>query len=286
MSDLAVTARACRWQRYLTLAGLHAFCGLVAAACLFPLIWMLSSSLKTQATVFSDFRLVPAHPQLGNYMAAWTQGHFGTYFFNSVWYTCWVVAGVVAIASLAAYAFSRLTFPGRNFLFYLLLATMMVPVPGSFVPLYVLLNKLGLINTRLGYILPQINGGLALAIFLFKTFFDKIPRELEESAKVDGCSRFGVFWHVALPLARPAMAVVVIFTALAAWNEYLLAFLVFSSKELMPLQRGLMVFQGAHITQYPLLMAGMIISIVPIVAVYLVMHKQIIKGVMAGALKT
>ena len=285
MADDVTLAKRYRAQRWLGTAGLHILCGAVAVACLFPLAWMFSSSLKTQDTVFSNYHLIPKTPHLENYILAWTQGHFGTYFFNSVWYTFWVVAGVVAIASLAAYAFSRLTFPGKNFFFYLLLATMMVPVPGSFVPLYVLLNELGLINTRLGYILPQINGGLALAIFLFKTFFDKIPRELEESAKVDGCSRFGVFWHVALPLARPAMAVVVIFTALAAWNEYLLAFLVFSSKELMPLQRGLMVFQGAHITQYPLLMAGMIISIIPIVAVYLVMHKHIIKGVMAGALK-
>lgn len=278
-----------RWQRWLSFTALHLFCGGVALACLFPLLWMFSSSLKTQSTMFAEQHflrsLIPTAAHLENYAQAWTEGQFGTYFFNSVWYTGWVVFGVVAVASLAAYAFSRLAFPGKQFFYYLLLATMMVPVPGSFVPLYVLLNKLGLINTRLGYILPQINGGLALAIFLFKTFFDKIPRELEESARVDGCGRLGIFWYIALPLARPAVAVVVIFTALAVWNEYLLAFLVFSSKELMPLQRGLMVFHGAHLTQYPLLMAGMIISIVPIVAVYLVMHKHIIKGVMAGALK-
>ena len=275
-----------RWHNYLVTGLLHAGCLAVAVTCVFPLIWMFSSSLKTQATVFSDYRLIPAHPHFGNFMEAWTKGEFGTYFFNSLWYTGWVVLGVVTVASLAAYAFSRLTLRGSDSLYKLLLSPMFIPIPGAFIALYVLLNRMHLIDTRLGYILPQINGGLALAIFLLKTFFDRLPRELEESATIDGCNRFGVFWHVALPLARPAIAVVVIFTALAVWNEYLLALLIFSRKELMPLQRGLMVFQGAHITQYPLLMAGMIISIIPIVAVYLAMHKYIIKGVMAGALKT
>ena len=263
----------------------HLLCGSVAVSCLFPLAWMLSSSLKTQATVFRDTSIIPASPHVENYYVAWTQGHFGTYFFNSVFYTVLVVLGVLATASLAAYAFSRLRFRGSNVLFYLLLSTMMVPIPGSFIALYVLLTKLGLINTRLGYILPQINGGLALGIFILKTFFDKLPRELEESAQIDGADRLQVFWHVALPLAKPAIAVVAIFTALAVWNEYLLALLIFSDTGLMPLQRGLMVFQGAHITQYPLLMAGMIISILPIVAVYLAMHRHIIQGIMAGALK-
>ena len=263
----------------------HLLCGFVALTCLFPLAWMASSSLKTQETVFSDARLVPRDPQFQNYYLAWTQGQFGTYFFNSVLYTVLVVAGVIALAALAAYAFSRLRFWGSTALFYLILSTMMVPIPGSFIALYVLLNKLHLINTRLGYILPQINGGLALAIFILKTFFDKLPRELEESAQIDGCGRLQVFWHIAMPLARPAIAVVAIFTALAVWNEYLLALLIFSDTHLMPLQRGLMVFQGAHITQYPLLMAGMIISILPIVGVYLLMHRHIIQGIMAGALK-
>lgn len=274
-----------RVRQGLVSLGLNAFCMAVAVSCVFPLVWMFSSSLKTQATVFSDHSIIPAAPQFHNYLTAWTKGHFGMYFFNSMLYTGVVVVGVVLIASLAAYAFSRLQFPGRGLFYNILLSTMFIPIPGSFIALYILLNKLHLIDTRWGYILPQINGGLAFGIFLMKTFFDKIPRELEESAKIDGCSRWGLYWHIALPLARPAIAVVVIFTALAVWNEYLLAFLVLSRKELMPLQRGLMVFQGAHITQYPLLMAGMIISIIPIVAIYLLMHKYIIKGVMAGALK-
>ncbi len=257
----------------------------MSVICIFPLWWAFSSSLKTQATVFSDMSFFPANPQWQNYLDAWTKGGFGTYFINSVFYTTIVVLGVILVASLAAYAFSRFEFPGRNFLFVVLIATMMIPVPGTIVPLYALLVKLGLANTQLGYILPQINGGLALGIFLLKTFFDDLPKELEESARIDGCGRLRVYWHIALPLAKPAIAVLAIFNVLNVWNEYILALLVLSDKALMPLQRGLIVFQGAHVTQYPLLMAGIIITIAPVICVYLLLQKYIIKGITAGAVK-
>jgi len=261
----------------------HFFLILVSLSCIFPLVWMFSSALKTQATVFSDMSLFPAHPHWENFYLAWTKGGFGIYFFNSLLYTVAVVVGVVFIASLAAYAFARLEFPGKNIFFYMFLATLMIPLPGAFIALYVLLMKLHLVNTRLGYILIQINGGLALAIFLLKTFFEKMPRDLEDAARIDGCGRFAIYWRVALPLARPAIAVVVIFNALTVWNEYLLAMLLLSNRSLMPLQRGLMVFQGAHVTQYPLLMAGITITVIPILVMYIVMQKYIIAGITAGA---
>ena len=272
-------------KRFGVKLAVHLFCGAVATTCLFPLFWMVSSSLKTQQTVFSDFNLIPTQPQWENYLSAWTKGGFGVYFLNSLFYTTIVVTGIVLIGSLAAYGFARLRFPGRQFLFMLFLATMMIPIPGAFIALYVLLNKLGLINTRMGYILPQINGGLALSIFLLKTFFEKLPKDLEDSARIDGCGKWGIYWNLALPLAKPAIAVVIIFNVLAVWNEYLLAMLVLTDKELMPLQRGLMVFQGAHITQYPLLMAGMTLSVIPIIVVYLFMQRYIIEGITAGAIK-
>ena len=263
----------------------HLFLVLVSAGCLFPLWWAFASSLKTQETVFTDLSLFPKQPHWENYSYAWDKADFSRYFLNSLFYTVVVVVGVVLIASMAAYAFSRLRFWGKNVLFLVLISTMMIPIPGSFIALYVLLNKLHLVNTRLGYILPQINGGLALGIFLLKTFFDDLPKEIEDSAAIDGCGRFRTYWHIALPLARPAIAVLAIFNILAVWNEYLLAMLVLSSKDLMPLQRGLMVFQGAHITQYPLLMAGIVITILPVLAVYLLLQQHIIKGITAGAVK-
>ena len=264
---------------------IHCFLILVALTCLFPLWWAFASSLKTQETVFNDLSLFPAHPHWENYAYAWTKANFGLYFLNSLLYTVTVVVGVILVASMAAYAFSRLRFPGKNILFILLISTMMIPLPGSMIALYVLLNKLHLVDTRLGYILPQINGGLAFGIFLLKTFFDDLPKEIEDSAAIDGCGRFRTYWHIAMPLARPAIAVLAIFNILAVWNEYLLAMLVLANKNLMPLQRGLMVFQGAHITQYPLLMAGIIITVLPVLVIYLMLQKHIIKGITAGAVK-
>src|SRR3989338_802967 len=272
--------------------GWHAICLPVAICCVAPLIWMASSSLKSQQTVFSDFSLIPAKPQWENFAIAWTQGKFGIYFFNSVLYTAVIVLGVVSVSALAAYAFSRFTFKGSGGLYKLVLSTMLIPIPGAFVALYILVKLLGLIDTgsgqvvaRLGYILPQINAGLPLGIFIMKPFFDKIPKDLEESAEVDGCGGLGVFWHVMIPLARPALGVVALLTSIAAWNEFMWAYLVFSRPELMPLQRGLLAFQGEHLTDYALLMAATLIAIAPIVVIYLVMQRTIIQGITAGALK-
>lgn len=263
----------------------HGICLTVAVTCIFPLLWMLSSSLKTQQTIFSNMSLIPKSPSWYNYVIAWTKGNFGMYFLNSLFYTVTVVTGIVIISSLAAYAFSRLEFPGKNIFFFILIATMMIPIPGGLIALYVLLLKLRLVNTRLGYILPQINAGLALGVFLLKTFFDKIPKELEDAARIDGCNKFQVYLHVALPLAKPALAVLVIFNVLTVWNEYVLALLILNDQKLMPLQRGLMVFQGQHITEYPVLMAGITITVIPVVIVYLIMQRHIISGIAAGALK-
>ena len=271
-------------EDFLKNAAIHLLLITVAVTCIFPLLWMIGSALKTQQTVFSDMNIIPRNPMWSNFYHAWVRGGFGMYFLNSVFYTVTVVFGIVIVSSLAAFAFSRLKFPGKNVLFYMFLAAMMIPLPGSFVPLYILMTKLHLVNTRIGYILCMINAGLSFSIYLLKTFFDNMPLALEDAARIDGCSKLGIWWNVALPLARPAIAVIVIFNSLNVWNEYILATLIFSSKSLMPLQRGLMIFQGTHITQYPLLMAGITITVFPIILVYFLMQKHIIKGITAGAI--
>ncbi|MCA9401246.1 MAG: carbohydrate ABC transporter permease [Candidatus Omnitrophica bacterium] len=265
-------------------AGIHFFLIMAALISLFPLLWMVRSSLMTMGTIFTDKSIFPSQFHLENYYTAWTQGHFATYFLNSVFYTLTSVFLIVLISSLAAYAFSRLEFPGRNIFFYMFVAAMMIPLPGSFVPLVVLVNKLGLADTRIGYVLCMVNVGLAISIILLKTFFDKMPSDLEDMARIDGCSKLGIWWHIAMPLARPAIAVVVIFNALNVWNEFILAQLLLSSRELMPLQKGLMEFQGVHGVNYPVLMAGVTIAAVPIIIVYLLMQKHIIKGLTSGAI--
>ena len=262
---------------------IHLFLITVSVSCIFPLLWMVSSSLKTQQTIFSDTSLIPKTFHFANYYQAWMQGGFGRYFLNSILYTASVVIGIIIISSMAAYAFSRFRFPGRNILFILFMAAMMIPIPGSFVALYILLNKLHLRNTPIGYILCMINVGLSTSIFLLKTFFDKMPKELEDAARIDGCSKLGMWYHVALPLAKPVLAVVVVFNALNVWNEYILALIIFDSKRFMPLQVALQTFQGEFVTNYPLLMAGLTITALPIIIVYLLMQKYIVKGVTQGA---
>ncbi len=263
----------------------HAFLLLVAASCLFPLIWMLSTSLKSQSEVFLNMSLIPHSFKWDNYIIAWNQAKFGVYFFNSLLYTSIAVTGILLFASLAAYAFARFKFPGRNIFFYLFLASMMIPIPGAFIPLYILLIKLHLVDTRLGLIIPYINAGLPLAIFILKGFFEGIPQDLEDAARIDGCSKLGIYWRIMLPLAKPALSTVAIISSLTIWNEYLLALIVIRKEQLLPIQVGLWSFQGQHITNYPLLMAGLTIATLPLIVIYLVMQKNIIKGITAGALK-
>jgi multiple sugar transport system permease protein/raffinose/stachyose/melibiose transport system permease protein len=263
----------------------HSILILIALSCIFPVFWMVSSSLKSQEEIFTKMSLLPAHANWANYAEAWTKAQFGQYFFNSAIYTITGVIGVVFISSLAAYGFARLEMWGKNIFFYLLISTLLIPIPGVFVPLYLLLNKLGLLDTRLGLVLCYISGGLAFGIFLLRSFFEELPKEIEEAALIDGASRFGIYWRIALPLARPALATLIIFNTLSIWNEFLLALVVLQDKTKMPIQRGLMVFQGTHITDYPLLMAGLTIATIPVVIVYLLMQKHIIKGIAAGALK-
>ncbi len=257
----------------------------VAFSCIFPLVWMFSSALKTQRTVFSDMGIIPDDPHFSNFVTAWTEGNFGSYFINSVIYTAGVVIGVLLIASLAAYAFARLRFPGKNLLYYMFLATIMIPVPGAIVAIYVLIMKLGLINTRLGYILPQINGSLAVGLFILKPFFERIPVELEDAARIDGCGRFGIWWNVLIPLAKPALAVVALFTSITVWNEFILAQLILQDQALMPLTKGLLTFWGGQLAQDHLLMAGATITVIPIIIAYTFLQKHIIAGATAGAVK-
>lgn len=273
---------------------IHVLLLLVAITCLFPLLWMLRASFMTNQTIFTETSIIPKEIHFNNYYVAWTEGKLWQYFVNSVIYTVSVVFGIVLVSSWAAYAFSRLNFPGKNILFYVFVLAMMIPLPGSFVPLTVLMTKLGFINSpypairQLGYVLCMINVGLPLSIILLKTFFDKMPSDLEDAACIDGCTKLGIWWYVALPLARPAIAVIVIFNSLNVWNEYILARLLLNDigdKTIMPLQRGLMVFSGSHSVDYPLLMAGLTIAVIPILAIYLLMQKHIIRGLSAGAIK-
>ena len=263
---------------------LHALLMSVALGCLFPLVWMVNASFKTETEFREDHGLKPAvSVNVENYKVALSEGNLWLSFLNSVFYTFITVFGIVIVSSLAAYSFSRLEFPFKNVLFFIFLMAMMIPLPAGFVPVYVLLNKLHLAN-RSGYVLAMLNMGLSLSIYMLKTFFDQLPKDLEDAARIDGCGKFKIWWHVALPLTGPALGVVVIFNSLNVWNEFVLASLLFTDDRMMPLQVKLLEFTSGNVIQHTLLMASLTIAVLPIVLLYLKMQKQIIKGITAGAL--
>lgn len=271
-------------KKIIFLVFLHIFLLSVALSCISPLIWMVNASFKTDEEFRSDLGLKPAERfNLENYKQSLFEGNLGFYFLNSVFYTTITVFLIVLISSLAAYGFARLHFPGKNVIFFMFLAAMMIPLPAGFVPMYILLNKLHLVN-RSGYVLVMTNIGLSFSIYLLKTFFDQLPRDLEDAACIDGCNKLQIWWNVGLPLVAPALAVVIIFNSLTVWNEFVLASLIFTDDKLMPLQVGLMEFYNRNIIQHTLLMASLTIAAVPIILLYLKMQKQIIKGITAGAM--
>jgi len=270
-------------KKIITLLCLHAFLISVALSCIGPFIWMVNASFKTETAFSNDHGLVPAASiNLDNYKKAMVSEHLWVYFLNSVFYTFVTVLLIVLISSLAAYGFSRLQFPGKNAIFFIFLTAMMIPLPAGFVPIYVLLNKLHLVN-RTGYIMAMTNMGLSLSIYLLKTFFDQLPRDLEEAAHIDGCNRLQIWWHVGIPLIAPALAVVIVFNALNVWNEFVLASLLFTEDSFMPLQVGLMEIYHRNIVDHTLVMAALTIAALPIILLYLKMQKQFIKGLTAGA---
>jgi len=264
---------------------LHLGLGTWAVISVIPVAYMVLASVQTTQQIYSGVHALPHPITWHNYAQAWTQASFGRYLGNSLLYTSTVTAAVLLLGTAGAYAFSRLRFPGKNVIYYLLLAFLFVPIPGQFIPLYVVLVRLHLADTRIGYILPLINACLPPALFIFRRFFDAIPREIEEAARVDGASRFRIYLAICLPLARPAIATVGILTALSVWNEFVLALIVFSNQRLMPLQVGLQTFQGTYFSEYGQMMAALSIATLPIMAVYVAFQRLIIKGIMAGAVK-
>lgn len=263
----------------------QAFLLLWAVVSLLPLVWMLSASLQTNQEIYAGLKLLPAAPQWSNYVQAWQMSSFGDYFFNSLLYTVSVVAGTLLISSLAAFGFAWLKIPGKEIIYYAFLFLLMMPIPGQFVPLFLVLVRLGLADTRLGYILVLINASLAVSIFLLRAFMEGIPKELEEAARIDGASNLTLYWRIMLPLCGPALATITIFTALSAWNELVLALIVFSDRAKLPIQAGLMIFSGTFLTRFDLMMAATCIATLPVIIMYVVAQRAIIKGVMAGAVK-
>lgn len=265
--------------------GLYGLLIVAAVLALFPVLWMLSGSLQTLDEVLRGGSLLPTNPQWGNFVTAWVQGDLGMYLTNSVIYTGSAIVGILLVSSMAGYALARLQFWGKNLFTFIILAVMIIPAPAMFLAQYRLLVDFGLTNTRIGYILILITSGVPMATLIMRSFFASQPKDLEEAAAIDGASSLRIFWSVILPLARPGMAAVAVIQGLAAWNEYLMALVLFDDNSLMPVQRGLTSFVSAETPQQQVLLAATAISIVPIIIFYLLAQRHIVNGIGAGAIK-
>lgn len=251
-----------------------------------PFAYMVSTSLKGQVYVF-EFppRFIPTHPELKNYLSAWQSNNFGHYFLNSLKVALSTTVLQLFLSSTAAYAFARFEFPGKNVIYYTLLATLMVPGMMLIIPQFILASRLKLLDSLLGLILVYTAGGIAFNAFLLRGFFEQLPRELEEAALIDGASHLIIFVRILLPLSTPALATVSIFTFLGAWDEYVWALTTIND----PLKRTLPIaianFHGTHASDWGLVFAGSLIAIVPVLTVFVLLQRYFIKGLTAGAVK-
>lgn len=286
-SDAGPLALPRRRRSRLTVAtvALYGLLGTAALVALAPLAWLLSGSLQTLPELLADQSFLPQDPQWRNYVVAWTDGELGTYLRNSLLYTAGALVGILLSASMAGYALARLDVPGRAAITVLLLAVMVIPAPAMFLAQYKLLISMGLANNPAGYIFVLVAAGIPMSTLIMRSFFVSQPRDLEEAAALDGAGRLLIFARVILPLAKPGLAAVAVIQGLAAWNEYLMALVIFDDDELMPIQRGLTAFTSAETPQQQVLLAATAISVVPVIVFYLVAQKNIVAGIGAGAIK-
>ncbi|MFK0154696.1 carbohydrate ABC transporter permease [Streptomyces sp. NPDC090493] len=264
---------------------LYALLAVATFTALFPVFWLLTGSLQTPQELYRGTTIWPKSLQWGNFAKAWHDGNLSTYLPNSLLYTSVSVAGILVVSSMAGYALARIEFRGRGFVTFLILMVMIVPAPASFIAQYKLMIEFGLTNSRAGYILLLITAGIPISTLIMRGFFTNLPKELEEAAALDGCSALGTFWRIFLPLARPGLIAVAVIQALAAWNEYLLALVLFDDDSLMPVQRGLTNFMSAETPEQHILLAATTISVVPIIVFYAFAQRHIIKGIGSGAFK-
>ncbi len=255
-----------------------------ALAMIVPFIWMLSTSLKEPSQVFIyPPKWIPQALAFKNYLKTWTLVPFGRFFINSLLVAVWVTFGQLLTSSLAAYSFARLRFPGRDTLFIIFLGTMMVPFQVTMIPVYILMRELGWVDTYYALIIPNLFS--AYGCFLLRQFFLTIPTELEDAAKIDGGSYLTIYSKIILPLAKPALATLGVFTFMASWNSFIWPLIVVNSIEMQTLPLGLASFQGLYTTDWTLLMAGTVIALIPVLIIFIFAQRFFIEGITLSGVK-
>lgn len=251
---------------------------IMALVVIIPLVWMIATALKPEKEVISfPPTLFGSKLAFENFYDAWNYIPFGIYFFNTIFVSVSIVILELLTASLAAYAFARLKFPGRDLLFLLYLATLMIPAQVTIIPQFILMNYFGWVDTYQGLILP--NAFTAFGTFLLRQFFLGIPYELEEAGKMDGCSRFGLYWRIIIPLSKPALAALGVFSFVNQWNNFLWPLIMTNSEKMRVLSVGLQAFQLQHGTEWHLMMAAAAITIIPSIIVFVFLQRHLEEGI-------
>ncbi len=253
---------------------------------LIPFATILLTSFRTaKDAVRGPFTWPKDWNIVGNYIEAWEMGQFSRYMLNSLYMMVLTVVGTLVVATLAGYSFAKFRYPGKNAIYYILLIGMMIPFQSIMLPLYFTLKSMGLLNSLSGIGLLMIGTGEGFAIMMMRSFFIGIPDSIIESARLDGCSEIQVLVRVVLPNTFPAWTSLVVITAMGSWNNLLAPMMYIFSQDKYPVPYALYAFQSAHTTDYQLLAAGMMISIVPIIIVYVMFQSSFQNGLMAGAVK-
>ena len=250
-----------------------------------PFAWLVSTSLKPMPQIFKfPPEWIPRPFIWGNYPKALTMIPFFTYLKNSCIIAFTTVFGTLISCSMVGYSFARIKWPGRDIFFIILVATLMIPFPVTMIPLFIVFKTLRWLNTFKPLIIPAFFGS-AFLIFLIRQFFMTIPMELSDAARIDGCTEFGIYWKIILPLSKPALAVVAIFEFLFAWNDFLGPLIYLNKQTKYTLAIGLQQFQGAHATEWPLLMAATTVVVTPIIILFFFTQRYFIEGITLTGMK-
>ena len=253
---------------------------------LIPFLWMVLSSFKTLPDIYQyPPAFFPKYLMYPNYIEAWQRMPFGQFFSNSMIISVSVVLGQLFTCSLAGYAFARLRFPGREIIFFGYVATMMVPFAVIMIPLFILMRQIGWVNTHSALIIPALFS--PWGTFLMRQFMLTLPRELEDAARIDGCTFFGIYWRIVLPLCQPVLATLGIFTFLGEWNSFLWPLIIINSMDLRTLPLGLAAFQAMSMIKTPwhLIMAASTFSVIPVIIVFLLGQKYYVQGIATTGIK-
>ena len=251
---------------------------------LLPFIWMVLTSLKTQSeAVTIPLQILPNKLLFSNYVSVFKKIPFAKMYLNTIVSTAVVVSVQVILCSMAAYAFGRIKFPGRNAIFGALLAVLMVPSSFFVLPQYLMIQKMGLLNTIPALFIPGLFS--AFGTFLMRQFFMALPNDLEDAARIDGCNHFMIFTKIMFPLVKPGVVALAILTLRSAWNDLMWPMIVNTSPEKMTLSAGLSFLQGQYSTDYPIMMAGAVLAVLPLLVLFAVFQKQFIEGIALQGIK-